>query len=878
MSVLEQGKGANGRSCKTRHGMKALALIMLTACTGTVEDETPSHLSEALSGTCEVQPPFTPNFEPELEWEWTGSAILPEYNHVIMTPIVVDLDGNGVSDIVFNTSKHTGGGFISEPGVMRAIRGDGGQDLWTVSAPELQVRAGAQIAAGDIDGDGKVELCTIPASGQGIICFEHDGTFKFRGPGATNVWGGPSLADLDGDGSVEILNGNHVYSNTGTLKWVGSDGMVGIPAFGGVGPISFAADIDGDGTQEVINDRAVYRADGTLKCVNTQIGHGLAGVGNFDSDPQAEIAVVWSGRVSLLDDNCTLLWTAIHPGGGNGGAPNIADFDNDGQPEIGVAGASRYAVFEANGTLKWSSQTRDSSSNVTGSSTFDFEGDGKAEVVYADEVRLRIYDGATGTVRFEVPHSSCTAYENPVVADVDGDNNAEIVVAENSLCSSIGVGPYKGIRVFRDKYDGWVNTRPIWNQHAYSVTNVNEDGTIPSNPASNWLVSGLNTFRSNSQGTGTTSPFAAADLVSSEVAAECTGTAGGLILSARVTNQGAAAASAGFKVAFFRGNPVSGGTLLGITTLSNVLPAGSSAITRLELNPAPGGTAEIFVVADHGPGTGQELECREDNNTASAQMDLDCSGCISVRLSDYNLFLLEDYTQGQDVQGKVAAGGDITLTDFSVGWLLPESATAPVLVAGGNLSLGSGGVWGDAWYGGNYTANESVTFVRGSAAQGTPIDFAMRGAELRSLSSQLAALTANGTTTVESWGGIMLSGTDPTVNVFQVNASAFTGATLLSIQAPAGSLAVVNIQGATATFANFGHSFSGGIDQHGVLYNFVNATAINATHYGFWGTVLAPHARVTFNNGSWDGGLYALSLTGNAEGHINALEDRDICQ
>jgi len=44
------------------------------------------------------------------------------------------------------------------------------------------------------------------------------------------------------------------------------------------------------------------------------------------------------------------------------------------------------------------------------------------------------------------------------------------------------------------------------------------------------------------------------------------------------------------------------------------------------------------------------------------------------------------------------------------------------------------------------------------------------------------------------------------------------------------------------------------------------------------GTLLAPYAHVDFSNGSWDGGLYAKSLTGNAEGHINPLNDRDICR
>ena len=115
------------------------------------------------------------------------------------------------------------------------------------------------------------------------------------------------------------------------------------------------------------------------------------------------------------------------------------------------------------------------------------------------------------------------------------------------------------------------------------------------------------------------------------------------------------------------------------------------------------------------------------------------------------------------------------------------------------------------------------------------------------------------------------------MNVFDVDASAFTGATLRSIDAPSGSLVVVNIRGASATFTGFGTFFSGGIDQHGVLYNFVDATSITAHGFGFWGTVLAPRAHVSFSNGSWDGGIYARSLTGNAEGHINALDDREVC-
>jgi choice-of-anchor A domain-containing protein len=863
--MVEKQRSSGRATC---WGLPSTMLVMLTACTASVVEEQDSRQANALSERCEVIPPFNSNFEPELEWAWTGSAVMPEHKNVIMAPVVVDVNSDGVPDVIFNAYPRTS---YHSNGILRAISGDDGRDLWAVTNPSYRVRSASHIAAGDIDHDGLVELCTTQDGGGNVICFENTGAFKFRTsqPAMTYNCGGPSLADLEGDGSVEILQGNHVFSNTGALKWVGADGIGGSYC----GPVSFAADINQDGKQEVINGRTVYRHDGSILCQNTSIGHGLSGVGNFDNDPYGEIVVVWSGNVSLLDDNCQLKWTTQIPQGGVGGAPNIADFDNDGQPEIGLAGAYRYVVFETSGAVKWTQQVRDYSSHVTGSSTFDFEGDGKAEVIYADEEWLRIYDGSTGTVRFQVQHSSATGYENPVIVDVDGDDNTEIVVPVNTYVRELN-----GIYVYRDRRDGWVNTRRIWNQHAYSVTHVNDDGSIPAQPTANWLTPGLNTFRSNSQGSGTTSPFAAADLIASEVTASCDSNAQNLTLSARVTNQGAAAASAGLQVAFFQGDPTSGGTPLGVATIPAVLLAGASTVASITLPSAPGGFAEIFVVADYGPDTGRELECREDNNVASARVSLACTSCIEVRLNDYNLFVLENYLLGTDVEGKVAAGGNITMNHFSVGHRLPDSDIATTLVAGGNLTLTNGGVWGNAWYGGSYSAGSSVIYPRGTVALGSPIDFAVRGTELRNLSTQLAGLTANGTTTLESWGGIMLRGADPEENVFQVPASAFTGAKLLHIEAPAGSLAVINIAGGSATFTGFGQSFGGGIDQHGVLFNFVDATSITAHGYGFWGTVLAPYAHVNFSNGSFDGGIYARSMTGNAEGHLNGLVDHDICE
>lgn len=579
-------------------------------CASVLAFAQPAHASQ-----CVVQPTFTPNFEPELEWAWTGSATMPNHKQVMMTPAVADVNGDGVPDVIFNSFA---GSNYNTDGVLRAISGDDGHDLWAATDPADRIRGASSVAVGDIDNDGLVEICTVAQSGPGFICFEHDGTFKFRTTTGANSWGGVSFADLQGDGSVEIINGNQAFSATGALLWTGIDGTGG---HSGTGPVAFAADIDQDGMLEVVNGRAVYAHDGTLKWRNTSIGHGLAGVGNFDADPYGEVVVVWSGRVSLLDHDGQLLWTAVIPGGGTGGAPNIADFDNDGQPEIGVAGATRYVVFETDGTVKWSSVVQDFSSNRTGSSTFDFEGDGQAEAVYADERFLRIYDGGTGAIRFQVENPSGTTYENPVIADVDADGNAEIIVISNNYAFAGS----NGVRVFRDANDGWVNTRRIWNQHAYSVTNVNEDGTIPATPATNWLTPGLNTFRSNSQGTGTTSAFAAPNLQIAALQSSCIdGTTTGVI-TATVTNVGDGGASAGVNVAFYFGS-ASPTNLIEVASLTSVLGVGQSVNIAIALAPAPGGTQTIVVVADDdGTGTGSETECIETDNALSADLALSCS-------------------------------------------------------------------------------------------------------------------------------------------------------------------------------------------------------------------------------------------------------------
>ena len=122
--------------------------------------------------------------------------------------------------------------------------------------------------------------------------------------------------------------------------------------------------------------------------------------------------------------------------------------------------------------------------------------------MFNDECRARIYDGLDATVWVRDPSESRTRTESPVVADVDNDGEAEWLFATNNesgFCSENLDSQYNnGIEVWGDANNTWQSARRIWNEHAYHVDNIDEDGSVPQIPAPSWL--GHNTWRSNVAG------------------------------------------------------------------------------------------------------------------------------------------------------------------------------------------------------------------------------------------------------------------------------------------------------------------------------------------------------------------------------------------
>ena len=622
---------------------------------------------------CEYRPPVG-QFSPTKNCQWTPNPGDPEPTRdaVEAAPIVINLsDDNGdgltntddIPDIVFPSHDYDQQGCCSNPSTIRIVSGECNPDgtmrtLGSISTPATESSQG--LAAGDLDNDGVPEIVGITKSGGAIA----QGTVAWRRlssdaaqwevlwhneeyPNATHSRGGAivSLADLDGDGNPEVIVGNVVLNGqTGVLKWDGNEtsngtGGVGNNAF--LGPTSAVGDIDNDGNQEVLAGNTLYDHDGSVLWTYTYTSEasicqgalpcdGFAAMANFDDDPYGEAVIVRRGEVFILEHTGELLWKrevfwedCTRNGRANeAGPPTIADFDGDGQPEIGTAGADFYVVMDLEcdpadpsapipdkcqdrGVL-WASANQDCSSRATASSVFDFEGDGKAEMVYADEQSFKIHDGSNGAVLYQdTQHSSNTRIEMPIIVDVDNDGNAEAVVPAPRT-------PNRGIIVWGDDSDNWVRTRRIWNQHAYSVTNVSEDGQIPTQPETNWSNERLNNFRQQIQPGGV---FDASDLRVVDIGL---GAAGCFVsvdsgIQVVVTNEGALGQSPGVPVDIYLVHAGERTLHERVFTQTRLLPGQSETLfSSWTVPPAwPNDGFEIEAIIDPQE---QVNECEEGNN------------------------------------------------------------------------------------------------------------------------------------------------------------------------------------------------------------------------------------------------------------------------
>ncbi len=567
--------------------------------------------STDLDDACGTTEPFS-GFEPVVDWE-AGPG-----ENCRATVAVGDLDQDGMPEIVASFS----GLLPGSPTDLVVLDGDTGAIKARIPA---SLGYGSSPALGDLDGDGTAEIVVVASFGSDlpfgdgdyrVAAFSASGEFLWQSISFTrddfDYATAPVLSDMDHDGLVEIVAGRVILNWDGSVRGVGTHGRGswGIALGVSEAAVSAVADIDLDGEEEVIVGDAVYAIDGTDKFFNPAAWDGMVGVANLDDDAEGEIVVSSFNTVRAVDTNGTVLWGPFDlPDANITSPPAIGDIDGDGMAEIIVAGGDRVWALNHDGSVLWDRPATDMS-GASGASIFDFEGDGSPEIAYIDEIQMQVFDGPTGATKFKTSeHASDTMMDYPVIADVDADGHADIVFGH----ANYGVA----LTVYRDVYERWVPTRSVWNQHAYSITNVESDLSIPLEAVPNFLDSNL------WHGAKALGVFHIPEALGVDLAGEILDVCddacefGVVAVLVRVRNIGPGEVEGPINVALY-GVEDGVQTLLGTAVVMETIPSGmTSASLAMEVDAAlVDDMDELVLVADEdATGSGHVDECDEENNS-----------------------------------------------------------------------------------------------------------------------------------------------------------------------------------------------------------------------------------------------------------------------
>ena len=314
----------------------------------------------------------------------------------------------------------------------------------------------------------------------------------------------PAVADLDGDGTLEVVIADlyNVYAfhqdGTTVAGWpqsTGSDRSYGTVAL---------ADLDGDGKLEVIAASATqvfaWRADGTLVAgwpVTPGVEmHGSPAVGDLDGDGRPEIVMgTQDGRVFVWHHDGTVAagWPqAVAAATEISSALALGDLDGDGRLEVIAATAdtvtwanAQAIAWHADGTVVagWPQNLAAISTDPASVALADFDGDGVPEVVVMTDMEDIQVFRADGTAVAGWPpavlHFNGWEYfiSSPSIADVDGDGSVDVVAEANYTLFDY-VNSFKVYAFHQDgtTIPGWPKAISSYSNSSPTIGDVDGDG------------------------------------------------------------------------------------------------------------------------------------------------------------------------------------------------------------------------------------------------------------------------------------------------------------------------------------------------------------------------------------------------------------------
>lgn len=283
-----------------------------------------------------------------------------------------DVDGDGWTELVTTVLAEDGTAHLA------ALSRDGSA-LWVATELALPFSRGYPAIA-DLDADGEPEVVLGASWVAGS-----DGTWLASGAlGEGAETGNVPVSvpvDLDADGTLEVLVGNGVYEHDGSTLCT-LDGYDDFPS---------TADLEGDGSPEIVvtgrGQIRIFDADCDLVTsweVTGAVRGGPAALGDLSGDGRDEIVVVIEDGIEVYTLSGTLLWSQIIGEGSGRSTPTLFDFDGDGELEIVHADEGALRVFSGRGAVLFEDGDHDSATSLEGVAISDVDGDGDAELVVAD--------------------------------------------------------------------------------------------------------------------------------------------------------------------------------------------------------------------------------------------------------------------------------------------------------------------------------------------------------------------------------------------------------------------------------------------------------------------------------------------------------------
>jgi hypothetical protein len=449
--------------------------------------------------------PLAVDYTPQLKWRWVDTI---SGERIFTTPIVgplTDDNGDGKFD-----SKDVPKIVVSTRHGLAALDGRNGHEIWR---KDIVVFQNTTSAIGDIDGDAIPEIVVIEERSiigyRRLLVLDRVGAKKdssswyYFGSLFFGTTESVSLSDMDGDGKAELLWGPNIFDHHGKLIFP--------RAFDNDYQSSHAADLDQDGFQELL---------GQVKPPNSlEMKLSLFSFKDKDYPKRATILpnsdvplVVRMGGVprimfstatagyrlyNLALDSMKIILDHHFPVHGPGNFfpdifTDVGFYGKDSSElrfELGrfahdLGGTyTQYPWFTClnirDSTVGYRTFPQVPPTSLARGTVFDFADDDNPKLVVRLADSLFILDKAGNTLGKinGIPGGGTGFGAGIVMADADNDGHVDIVAPAGIF--SNGVLMYSN--------PTWSGARTIYNQKDYTVTNINDDGTIPRFPSPSWL-------------------------------------------------------------------------------------------------------------------------------------------------------------------------------------------------------------------------------------------------------------------------------------------------------------------------------------------------------------------------------------------------------